>query len=137
MAGATISAECLCGEVKFESRSSPVIQLICHCEDCRCATKDDYTIAAFFDVASSSLHGKATNLEFTAASGHRTTRESCESCGTVMFDKSAGFPTLVGVLVKRIKPPFQPDPVCHVWVGSKVVGKSPYDELPKHEEGLS
>ena len=38
-----------------------------------------------------------------------------------MFDRTQGFPQIIGVVAERIGPPFTFQPRCHVWLESKVV----------------
>lgn len=130
------TARCGCGEVRFESEEGPLLQLICHCADCREASKEDFTTLAFFLASSTQITGALSTLEFNAACGSRTTREACSKCGSLLFDRSARFPTLVGVNVQNIDPPFKAEPSCHVWVKSRVSAVRLSDGLVQHAEDL-
>ena len=94
MKEAEILAECDCGNVTFGSEKPALIQLVCHCEDCRDASKDNFSVVAFFDVAKSFSEGTTVVQEYTAASGRSTTREVCSRCGTLIFDPFNDSPQL-------------------------------------------
>jgi hypothetical protein len=89
---AEITANCKCGAVCFTAQSEPILQVICHCTDCQEATGAAFARAAFFKLKSTRIVGELATQQFVAASGKRTTRESCSRCGELMFDRSEGFP---------------------------------------------
>lgn len=121
-----ITASCQCGAVQFQSAAHPIMQLFCHCKDCQESTGSPFAKTAFFKSRHCEISGSLSVREFKAESGNRTTRESCASCGSVMFDRSEGFPSLIGVMAERISAPFVFEPGCHVWTRSK----QPHVEIP-------
>ncbi|WP_366944007.1 GFA family protein [uncultured Roseobacter sp.] len=131
-----VSAKCTCGALQFEASTAPVTQMICHCTDCRAATGRPSCLTAFFHKGLSAIHGPQTAMHFVAASGARTERVACSQCQTVMFDTSEGFPELIGVIAAVIEPPFVAQPVCHMWVSSRVADCPIDDGLPQHSRGL-
>ncbi len=132
-----IAAACSCGEVEFKSTKNPVIQLCCHCSDCREVTKNDYTTLAFFNRSSVNVSGKLSVQEFTSESGSLTVRELCSNCNSVMFDSSEGFPTLIGVATQQMSAPFEVKPSHHVWVKSKLPHVSIPQGVKQFEKGIS
>ena len=132
-----ITAECSCGEIQFKSTEKPVIQLCCHCTDCREATNIDYATIAFFNSSASSVSGMLSVQNFTSELGNQTVREFCSRCGSVMFDKSEGFPALIGVMTQRISEPFEVKPSHHVWVKSKLPHVSIPLGVKQFEKGIS
>lgn len=115
---AGVKARCDCGAVTFSAPRPPVLQLLCHCRDCQAATGAAFARLAFFSLDGATVVGAVQAQSFTAASGNATVRERCAACGTVMFDRSTGFPGLLGVIAERLSPPFVFKPVCHVWTDS-------------------
>ena len=132
-----ISASCTCGQVGFKSTEPPVIQLCCHCNDCRDASGNDYSTIAFFKLESVETSGNLAENIYTAESGSQTKRGFCSSCNALMFDTSAGFPTLIGVMTQRIHAPFALAPTRHVWVSSKLNNVSIPEGCVQHEKGIS
>ena len=130
------TASCTCGSVRFRSEARPVAQFFCHCADCRQATGGKFARVAFFRTGRSEISGRTTQAEFTARSGSRTTRESCAACGSLLFDRSEGFPMLIGVMAERIAAPFVFEPLCHVWAAGVDPSDLPDTELPRYDEGF-
>lgn len=132
-----IRAECDCGEVLFESSQKPFLQIICHCGDCREATGSDFSQLAFFKEKHTVITGELTALNYVAASQNKTKREMCSGCRSVLFDRSEGFPGLIGVFVQRLQSSFQGAVDCHVWVGSKVENAVIPAGAQQHPKGIS
>lgn len=131
-----ISGACTCGQLRFSSKQPPKIQAICHCTDCRKATGSAFTETAFFSSSALTISGKVFVQEFLASSGATTTRESCPECKCVMFDRSEGVPSLIGVITQYISPPFEAKPVCHMWVRSKLPRITINDDLVQYEQRI-
>ncbi len=132
----TFIAKCLCGDLSFSSRRAPVVQLCCHCRDCRNATSDDFSVIAFFAVHHVDIVGETGEKQYVSDSGAYTSREFCVNCETFMFDRSNRFESLVGVFANRLMPPTTDPITAHVWTRSKLA----HVELPKDaqcfEKGL-
>ncbi len=118
---ATYFARCTCGAFSFNSTSAPILQLTCHCQQCREASKAPFTSFAFFKKADATITGETVVREFVADSGSKTFRESCASCGELLLDRTEAYPKIVGIVVDRIQAPYVFEPRCHVWLESKVV----------------
>ncbi|PCJ17130.1 MAG: hypothetical protein COA96_18035 [SAR86 cluster bacterium] len=132
-----IHASCSCTKVQFESEIEPVIQLCCHCLDCQDALQADYAEIAFFKISSAKWSGATESKNYVADSGSRTRREQCAECSTVMFDRSEGFPKLIGVMMAQIKPPFSSEPACHVYIKDKQAKVLIPDGIKTYEKGIS
>ena len=122
----TYSARCRCGGVQFTCSSPPVVQLVCHCTDCRDVARTPFSNFVFFRVRDAQVSGETVKREFSADSGSTTVRENCPQCGDMMFDRTSGFPKIIGVVAERLAPPFAFAPTHHVWTASKL----PEVELP-------
>jgi hypothetical protein len=116
----SISARCQCGAVQFTASSQPLIQFICHCKDCQTATGLPFSGIVFFKRKHVEISGELRQQQFMANSGSKTSRDSCAQCGTVIFDRSEGFPDIIGIMQERILGDFEFLPQCHVWVKSKL-----------------
>jgi hypothetical protein len=115
----TIVASCTCGSFQFKSSRAPILQLTCHCQDCRDVAKQPSTNFAFFKLTAAEVQGATVLHHFVADSGAKTLRETCASCGDALLDRTEGFPKIVGVVAERIQPPFVFQARCHVWAASK------------------
>lgn len=122
----TWSARCRCDGFTAQMSSPPVLQLVCHCTDCRAVAGTPFSNFVFFRARDTQVTGPATKREFVADSGHATVRECCAQCGDMLIDRTAGFPKVVGVVAERIDGPFTFAPMHHVWADSKL----PEVEIP-------
>ena len=131
-----IEQSCKCGGVEITIREKPVLELCCHCEDCRAGTGKPFTNLAFFETETLTIDGRLSAVEYVAESGNKTRRESCKSCGVTLFDRSEGFPTLVGLMVDSVDYPFDFTPSCHVWTSSKLDEVEIPPGIKCHEKGI-
>jgi hypothetical protein len=129
-------ASCSCGAFKLKATRTPILQITCHCQQCREASKTPFTNFAFFKLADTEISGATKAMEFVADSGSKTVREFCASCGELLLDRTEGFPQIVGVVAERIQPPYEFQPRCHVWLESKVVDVVLPDTIKTFARGM-
>ena len=115
-----VKARCKCGAVQFDSSSQPLIQFVCHCKDCQIATGLPFAGIVFFKRKHVEISGDLGQHLFIANSGKATSRDYCVKCGTVLFDQSEGFPSIIGIMQEWILGDFEFLPQSHVWVKSKL-----------------
>jgi len=132
-----IEARCRCGQLKFESESKPVLEIVCHCLDCQDALEADYASLAFFKMSETNIEGDFAEKIYLADSGNETCRQYCDQCDTVMFDRSEGFPHLLGVNVLQLKQPFDSQPSCHVFVRDKKTTVEIAEGMKQFEMGIT
>ena len=131
----TWSARCRCGSLHLSCNSPPVLQLVCHCTDCREVSGAPFSNFVFFRSRDAQVSGEALRREFVADSGDATVRECCAQCGDMLVDRTAGFPKVVGVVAERLEPPFDFTPNHHVWTDSKVPGAEIPPGVPAYPRG--
>jgi hypothetical protein len=127
-----ITARCRCGAVQFTSQRPPILQLSCHCKDCQESTRGPAATTAFFKAKYSAVSGPLAARAF-----NRTTRESCADCGSLMFDRSGGFPALIGVIAERISLPFVFQPECPVETRSQRPDAAISDDACEEAENVT
>lgn len=116
------AAHCSCGALRVQLASPPVLQLVCHCTDCRAVAGTPFSQFVFFRARDAQVSGEVVRREFVADSGHATVRECCTQCGDMLVDRTAGFPKVIGVVAERLDAPFTFEPQHHVWTDSKLPG---------------
>ena len=129
-------ATCMCGRFKFKAASAPIFQLTCHCQQCRDASKLPFTNLAFFKVAETSVTGETNVHEFVADSGTKTLRETCTGCGEMVLDRTQANPQIIGVVAERIRPPYEFQPRCHVWLERKVMEPAIPEGVKAFQRGM-
>ncbi len=132
-----VFANCECGALSFKSSEQPLFQICCHCSDCRAATQNDFSTIAFFKSKRGQIEGNIHSKFYVADSGSTTQREACGTCGSMMFDKSAGYPGLIGVFNEYIQAPFKAKVNSHIWVKSKTDSTIISQEDITYEEGIA
>jgi hypothetical protein len=127
-----ITAQCRCGAVRFTSQRPPILQRYCHCTNCQESTGRPFARTALFKAQHSAVSGPLAVRAY-----NRTTWESCADCGSLMFDRSAGFPALIGVVAERISAPFVFEPAGHDWTSSTQSNVTILDDARRYAETVA
>jgi hypothetical protein len=132
------SARCDCGALTVDIKGAPVVQLVCHCEDCRASSGMPYTEGAFFQPSDCTIQGEADTSTIKGGTGFDKTLYSCTSCKTQLYMTIAALNGACAVMAKRLSP-FKFDPQIHVWTSEKAdevtipEGVTQYSEAPNKE----
>ena len=94
-----IKGGCLCGAVRYEVSSDPVMVRNCHCDDCRKATGGAFATNVFIKEDDLTVEGELSKFDHVADSGNARSQEFCPKCGTSIFSKGA---RLKGIKAARI-----------------------------------
>jgi len=92
-----IETQCRCGAVALKIDGDPVVQLYCHCDDCRAAHGAAYVGASIYPAQSVYVtRGEPTPIVVKA-----TQRMRCADCGTHLFSEitQAGLRSVNGFLL--------------------------------------
>src|SRR5882724_10702318 len=108
-----ISAICECGQLSVMIYSAPVLQLVCHCADCRSVVGRPFTDIAFFAPTACEFHGSSQSIAMKGGSGQGKTYFSCKVCGTCLYATVGLLNGAVGVVADRLSS-FKFKPLCHV-----------------------
>ncbi|WP_297818064.1 GFA family protein [uncultured Paraglaciecola sp.] len=115
------SARCECGVLTLRINEAPVVQLVCHCSDCRVFTAMPYTALAFFQPDRCSAHGQNYSTVMKGGTGSDKTHHSCASCQTPLYVTVAALNGALAVIAKQIST-FKFEPQVHIWTSEKAVG---------------
>jgi hypothetical protein len=90
---------CLCGSVRYATRSEPLRVTYCHCRFCQRATGSAYMVEPIFHrTCFEIISGKPTTYtQASEGSGKRVTINFCSTCGTKLFLDLERFPEIFGV----------------------------------------
>ena len=72
---------CRCGAAQLHVTGQPLMQLYCHCDDCRAAHAAAYVAASIYPAAAVTPQGGP----LTATVVRTTQRLHCAACGTYLF----------------------------------------------------
>jgi len=83
----TTHVQCGCAAVKVQLTGEPMVQYVCHCDDCQTVHGKAYPIALYSTSAVTVLHGETAVMTLKT-----TPRTSCKRCGTYLFAEVPGYP---------------------------------------------
>ncbi|WP_138518246.1 GFA family protein [Limnobacter alexandrii] len=122
----TFRAQCQCGQLAVTFTQAPVAQLICHCRDCQTISGMPYAKAAFFKAEEHCAQGEFKAIEMTGGSGKPKQYRRCSHCNDFVYATVDALTGLLGVAADRLGPPFEFQPMAHVWTSEK----APEVEIP-------
>ena len=114
-----ISAYCECGALALHINEKPVVQLVCHCSDCRAFSGLPYTELVFFKPKGCSVHGQTDMTVMKGDTGFDKIHYSCLSCQTPLYVTIAALNGATAVVAKRLSS-FTFEPQAHIWTSKKL-----------------
>jgi hypothetical protein len=114
-------AECECGQFSVQVNGAPVIQLVCHCNDCRAISGQPYTEGVFFAAEACTIHGQSKAQTMKGGSGYDKTYYSCAECGTTLYCTVNALNGACAVMAAQLVD-FNFEPQAHVWTSEKAEG---------------
>jgi hypothetical protein len=124
---------CMCGAIRYECSTEPIIMGNCHCRDCQRATGTAFAAAMLVPRNAVTIAGDVKYYDVTGDSGSIVSRGFCPTCGSRLFSKPP-IPELMGIMAGSLDAPseFQPGMDCYT------VSAQPWDylnpDLPKFDK---
>ncbi|HEX5263876.1 MAG TPA: GFA family protein [Phenylobacterium sp.] len=81
---------CLCGAVRYEAEGEPTLAGYCCCADCRKASGSGFIPFIGFPASAVRFSGETATYASKAASGGEALRNSCPTCGGLVFGGAVG-----------------------------------------------
>ena len=81
---------CLCGAVRYEARGEPLFAGYCYCADCRKASGSGSIPFIGFAADAISFSGETLKFRSPSMTGREALRNSCPTCGGLVFGGEAG-----------------------------------------------
>lgn len=116
---AKASASCECGAVTIHIDGPPVVQLVCHCRDCRDFSGMACVEAAFFMNADCSVTGELESVTIAGGTGFEKTHYSCANCKAPLYVSVGALNGAWAVMAERISP-FTFEAMAHIWTSEAV-----------------
>ncbi|KAH8679400.1 Mss4-like protein [Ilyonectria robusta] len=86
---------CLCGDIRYSYTGEPVVNALCHCNDCRKLSGSTFSLNFLVPEGNFKLiSGSPRTFTKTADSGNNITSYFCGNCGTTPFRDGDSFPNL-------------------------------------------
>lgn len=122
MSTVNYSAQCHCGQQSIQITQPPMAQLVCHCEDCRKVSGNDFTHVVFFMPGACQVQGEFKQNDMPGGSGQPKTYFSCPHCGVFLYATISVLKGQIGIEAARMDKPFKFEPRFHVWTSEKAKG---------------
>ncbi len=128
------TASCQCGALTVQLTEPPVIQLVCHCQDCQNMTGKHYTEGAFYHPTAYTANGDANTETMQGATGFDKTNYSCAKCDTPVYATISALNGACAVMANTLSP-FTFEPQVHLWTSSKADTVTIPAGIPQSAEG--
>ncbi|NIO08934.1 MAG: aldehyde-activating protein [Deltaproteobacteria bacterium] len=116
----------LCGAVRFESESDPMVVAHCHCLDCRKSSGTGHSTHIGIPEASFRVTGDVKFYDRPADSGNMVSRGFCPTCGSPVYSRNAGMPGIVFARASVLEDPENVSPQMVVYT-SRALSWDPVD----------
>ena len=126
---------CMCGAIRYECSTEPVMTANCHCRDCQRATGGAYASVLFVPQNTVTITGEAKYYDVKGDSGNILSRGFCPTCGSRLFGKPAVMPHLLGIMAGSLDDPSSHRPAIDIYTTSAQPWDHLNPELPKFPKG--
>ncbi|WP_271274210.1 GFA family protein [Aliamphritea hakodatensis] len=130
---ATLTGECLCGEIRYECTREPVMAGHCQCRDCQKISGTGHISSIALPKGSLDIQGTLSFHDKKAASGNIVRRGFCPGCGCHIYAENSGFPQLEFIRAGSLHDPEAFKPGMVVYAGSAASWDYIDPELPAFE----
>ena len=133
----SIAGHCLCGSVTYSSDAEPIVQAVCHCEDCQRQTGGPFTVVIGVPRDSFTVEGDSLSSFTTVGTDHggETERNFCNLCGAPIFSLSSALPELVLIQAGSLDDGSWIEPAFEVWTGSAQPWSPHFEQAMQMERG--
>jgi hypothetical protein len=110
-----IAGGCLCGAIRYEGTTEPIIQGHCQCRDCQRATGAGHMSLMAVPKSSIAVSGPLKYFDKPADSGNIVSRGFCPDCGSSVLNLNSGMPDMLFLLAGCLDDPGQLEPMVAVY----------------------
>lgn len=128
---APFTGGCLCGAVRYECSTEPMMTGNCHCKGCQKASGGGFVTAFAVPEDSLTITGKVKYFDTTGDRGNVSHRGFCPECGSRLFGSSSGMPGLTTVMAGSMDDPSGLQPSMNIFTGSAQPWVHMDPDLPK------
>jgi len=129
-----IEGACLCGAVKYSSPAEPVLEAVCHCENCQRQAGTAFSVVVGVPASSLKIEGEenVATYQDRGDSGKSVQRRFCRNCGSPIVSVVEVAPDLLFIKSGTLNDRSWLDPKLHIWCDSA----QPWYEIPKGTQQL-
>jgi hypothetical protein len=78
---------CMCGAVRYECSTEPLVTANCHCRDCQQSSGSPFASVLLVPQAAVKITGEVKWFDVKADSGNMFSRRFCPNCGSPLFGR--------------------------------------------------
>jgi hypothetical protein len=124
---------CMCGAIRYECTTEPIVMVNCHCRDCQRATGSAFATGILVPRNAVTLTGDVKYFDVVGDSGNIIGRGFCPNCGSWLFSKPAN-PELMGITAGCLDDPSEFQPAMDIYTASAQPWNWMNPDLPKFEK---
>ena len=128
------SGGCACGSVRYTCNELPVAALNCHCEACQITSGAPFASGFVVSVASTVVTGTPVAHSVLGASGGKTTRSFCGTCGTPLFTRGEVVPHFMSIRFPTLDDSSDFKPALDIWTSKAQPWACLDGSIPKFEQ---
>jgi hypothetical protein len=126
------SAQCLCGEIKYEFQNEPTVAGICHCKNCQRQAGSAFCTLAGVPTAEFEITGEPKLYqESNTTSGATVERYFCGNCGSPIYSAIPSQPDSVFLKTGTLDHTSGFKPSFHAWCSTKQNWVDIDDDIPQ------
>jgi len=126
---------CLCGQLRYSLKRSPLAVVLCHCRDCQKQSGSAFSVNMIIPEADVEITGHASLFTVKGESGGTVERRFCAHCGSPILSVLGNSPGIVAVKAGTLDAPLTQKPRMQIWTRSAQGWLEHLSGLPAFETG--
>ena len=115
-----MTGSCLCGQITYKAKATPLFQAHCHCQACRKNGGSGYAALVFIPIESLTWQGETSTYSHDSDSVTKMTKHFCGNCGSQLFGTNSAKPERIHIKVGTMEDASWFQPQCNVWASSRL-----------------
>jgi hypothetical protein len=124
------SMRCGCEEFQLVVSKPPVVQLVCHCNDCQAFSGLKFVKAAFFRKNDCHIVGQTSVEIVVGGTGAEKLHHFCTFCGEPVYVQIKALNDAVAIFADKLSP-FDFAAEAHIWTSQKAGGNEIPSQVPQ------
>ncbi len=114
-----LTGGCLCGAIRYEVSSDPLMCVTCHCKNCQRQAGSALSIIVGIPEDALTVSGEVKTYNDTGDSGATVRRQFCENCGSPVFTRLDNADGMMFIKAGTLDDTSSLDPAFHCYTKSK------------------